>query len=81
MLLRLTTECGLLGSITLILIILKNIYLKKKNYIYNSINFCSLIGILSYLVRGGSYFMQGTLIFYMFLIFSRKNLILGGKKK
>lgn len=81
LLLRLTTECGLLGSITLILIILKNIYLKKKNYIYNSINFCSLIGILSYLVRGGSYFMQGTLIFYMFLIFSKKNLILGGKKK
>lgn len=81
LLIRLTTECGLFGSITLILLILKNIYLKKKNYIYNSINFCSLIGILSYLVRGGSYFMQGTLIFYMFLIFSKKNLVLGGNKR
>lgn len=72
---RLLTECGLLGLIIVFFIVLKNIDLQKKDYIYNVINFCSLIGIISYLVRGGSYFRQGTIIFFMFLIFSKKKLM------
>lgn len=72
---RILSEFGLIGIITILFIISKNKVLKKKNYIYNTINLCSLIGVLSYLIRGGSYFMHGTLMFYMFLIFSKKNLM------
>lgn len=66
---RVLSEFGIVGIGIFLIYILYNLNLSNKD-IYSSINISAFIGVLSYLLRGGSYFMHGTLLFLILLIFS-----------
>lgn len=69
---RIFTEFGLMGILIISYILIKNYFYDKKYFLLSTINFSIMIGIVSYLIRGGSYYMYGTILFYIFLIFSKK---------
>lgn len=69
---RIFTEFGLVGILIISYILIKNFFYSKKNFLLSAINFSVVIGISSYLIRGGSYYMNGSIFFYIFLIFSKK---------
>lgn len=72
MVVRIFTEFGLVGFLIIIYILIRNFFYCKKNFLLSTINFSIMIGISSYLIRGGSYYMYGSILFYIFLIFSKK---------
>lgn len=72
LLIRIFSEFGLLGVIFILYLFIKNFNLGKKNWKLNTINLSVAIGIISYFIRGGSYFMQGIIIFFYFLILTSK---------
>lgn len=72
LLVRIFSEFGIVGIILIVFYVLRNINLNKKEYYMRTINLSALLGIISYFIRGGSYFMQGTIIFFLFLIFTKK---------
>ncbi len=69
---RIFTEFGLIGLSIIGYILIKNFFYDRKNFELSTINFSIVIGIISYLIRGGSYYMYGSILFYIFLIFSKK---------
>lgn len=69
---RIFAEFGLIGLLIIGCILIKNFYYDKKNFLSSTINLSVTIGIISYLIRGGSYYMYGSIFFYIFLIFSKK---------
>lgn len=64
---RIFTEFGLIGYI-----LIKNFFYDRKNFKLSTINFSAMIGIVSYLIRWGSYYTFGAILFYIFLVFSKK---------
>lgn len=71
LLVRIFSEFGILGVILISIYILNRINFNDKNWLRRTINLSSFIGIISYFIRGGSYFMQGVVIFFLFLSFSQ----------
>lgn len=69
---RVFAEFGLIGLLIIGYILIKNFFYDRKNFELSTINFSVMIGIVSYLIRGGSYYMYGTIFFYIFLVFSKK---------
>ncbi|MCI6033955.1 hypothetical protein [Fusobacterium varium] len=69
---RIFTEFGLIGLSIIGYILIKNFFYDRKNFELSTINFSIVIGIILYLIRGGSYYMYGSILFYIFLIFSKK---------
>ncbi|MGL6098194.1 MAG: hypothetical protein ACRC0G_01080 [Fusobacteriaceae bacterium] len=69
---RVLSEFGILGIIFVygkLLIETIKIFKYKRNV---SISIAALFGIISYSIRGGSYFMHGTIFFILLLIYSNK---------
>ncbi|EES62848.1 hypothetical protein [Fusobacterium varium] len=69
---RIFTEFGLIGLLIIGYILIKNLFYDRKNFLLSTINFSATIGIISYLIRWGSYYTFGAILFYIFLIFSKK---------
>lgn len=64
---RIFSEFGIIGIMVIGYIIIKNIKNSSKYWKLSTINLSVTIGIISYLIRGGSYFMQGIILFFLFL--------------
>jgi hypothetical protein len=69
---RIFTEFGLIGLSIIGYILIKNFFYDRKNFKLSTINFSAMIGIVSYLIRWGSYYTFGAILFYIFLVFSKK---------
>lgn len=72
---RIFSEFGVIGLIIMSYIIFSNtvFFKSKKNKIY-IINLASFVGVASFVIRAGSYYRGGTIIFFIFLIFSYKEI-------
>lgn len=69
---RIFTEFGLMGILIISYTLIKNSFYDKKIFLLSTINFSIMIGIVSYLIRWGSYYTFGAILFYIFLVFSKK---------
>lgn len=69
---RIFIEFGLVGVLVSLIFLYNYSILKNKTSYFKMINLGVVVGIISYLIRGGSYHMQGIIIFALFLVFSYK---------
>lgn len=69
---RIFSEFGIVGLLLILGIIFFNFrYNYKKRYL-SSISIACTVGVLSYFLKGGSYYTFGTILFFIFIIYLKK---------